>query len=287
MIKRKIQVALLSILFIGVTTLSIQGSSTSTLRDTTDHDELEMCSMTNNAFQHGERAIYTLYYKMGPMWIAVGEANFNVAEREEDFMLSAVGTTYSGYEWVFRVEDKFESHINKETLLPHTAIRDLQEGNYKLWDMINFDQDEKQALYYRGKTQEETKMKEYDLEGCMHDVLSIIYFTRNINFDNYAKGDSFPISVWLDKHTYNLDVKYEGEQDNVKVKGLGRFNTIKFSPQLVGGEVFEEDGVMEIYASNDDNKLPLMITSPLKIGSVRAVLSEYKGLKYNLDAQIK
>ena len=283
MIKRIIQVTLLSFLFIGITTLNILGNSAP--RDTTE--KLEMCTMENNVFQDGERAVYTMYYKMGPMWIAAGTATFNVQERDKDFKLSAVGTTFPGYEWVFKVEDKFESHISKETLLPNTAIRDISEGNYKLWDKIDFNQDERVAQYHRGKTSEDTKMKEFDLEGCMHDVLSIIYFTRNIDFDEFQKGDSFPVSVFLDKHTYNLNVNYEGEEDNVKVKGLGRFNTIKFSPQLIGGEVFEEDSQMEIYASNDENKIPLMINSPLKVGSVRAVLTEYKGLKYDLSSLVK
>ena len=162
---------------------------------------------------------------MGPVWIAAGTATFDVTERDDDFKLSAVGTTFSGYEWVFKVDDKFESHISKETLLPNTAIRDISEGNYKLWDKIDFDQNANIVQYHRGKTKETTKMHEFDLDGCMHDVLSIIYFTRNIDFDSYEKGDSFPISVFLDKHTYNLEVKYEGEEDNMKIKGLGRFNT--------------------------------------------------------------
>ncbi len=282
MIRKIIQVTLLSFLFIGGTALAIQSSSVS--RDT---NKVELCSMQNNVFKDGEHAVYTLYYKMGPMWIAAGTATFNVAERDEDFLLSAVGTTFPGYEWVFKVEDKFESQVSKETLLPHSATRDIQEGNYKLWDKIDFDQDSKLAKYYRGKTADNTKMKEYDLEGCMHDVLSIIYFTRNIDFNQFNKGDSFPVSIFLDKVTYNLDVKYQGEEDNVKVKGLGRFNTIKFSPQLIGGDVFEEGSQMEIYATNDENKLPLMINSPLKVGSVRAVLTEYNGLKYDVDAQLK
>ena len=40
-------------------------------------------------------------------------------------------------------------------------------------------------------------------------------------------------------------------------------------------------------ATNDANRLPLMINSPLKVGSVRAVLTEYNGLKYDLSSQIK
>jgi len=282
MIKRIIQVTLLSLLFIGGTALAIQGNSVAR-----DSSKVELCSMQNNVFEDGERAVYTLYYKMGPMWIAAGTATFNVTERDDDFLLSAVGTTFPGYEWVFKVEDKFESQISKETLLPNSATRNIHEGNYKLWDKIDFHQDEKSATYHRGKTADNTKSEEYNLDGCMHDVLSIIYFTRNIDFNEFRKGDSFPINIFLDKRTYNLDVKYQGTADNVKVKGLGRFNTIKFSPQLIGGDVFEEDSQMEIFATNDDNKLPLMINSPLKVGSVRAVLTEYNGLKYNLDSQVK
>jgi len=282
MIRRRIRQAILSVLFFGATSFFVFGSTVS--RDSID---LEPCNMQNNVFQDGERAVYTLYYKMGPMWIAAGTATFHVEEREQDFKISAVGTTFSGYEWVFKIEDKFESHVSKETLLPHTAIRDIEEGKYILWDKINFDQETNVAQYHRGKTPDKTTMKEFDLDGCMHDVLSIIYYTRNIDFNEFEEGDSFPVSVWLDKHTYNLNVKYDGAQEDVKVKGLGRFNVIKFSPQLVGGEVFEEDGVMEIFATNDDNKLPLMINSPLKVGSVRAVLTEYNGLKYDMASQIK
>jgi len=284
MVKKIIQITVLSFLFMGATTLDIFGLSTA--RDTTDK-KIEPCSMQNNVFNHGEKAVYTLYYKMGFVWIAAGTATFNVEERDNDFRLSAVGTTFPGYEWVFKVEDKFESHISKETMLPHTAIRDIHEGNYTLWEKVNFNQDNRSAEYHRGRTVDSTNMEEYSLEGCMHDVLSIIYFTRNIDFSQFDKGDSFPVSIFLDKETYNLNVKYQGEENDVKVKGLGRFNTIKFSPQVIGGDVFEEDSQMEIYASNDANKLPLMINSPLKVGSVRAVLTEYNGLKYDMSSQLK
>ena len=285
MIKRTIQVMFLSFLFIGATALNILGLPMA--EDTTGVERVEMCSMENNVFEHGEMAKYTLYYKMGPMWIAAGTATFNVVERDDDFLLSAVGTTFPGYEWVFKVEDKFESHINKETLLPHTAIRDISEGNYRLWDKVDFDQENKKVEYHRGKTIDDTKMKAYDLEGCMHDVLSIIYYTRNIDFDKFESGDTFPVSIFLDKETYNLNVKYQGKEDNVRVKGLGRFNTIKFSPQVIDGDIFDKDTQMEIFATDDNNKLPLMINSPLKVGSVRAVLTEYNGLKYDMTSQIK
>ena len=36
---------------------------------------------------------------------------------------------------------------------------------------------------------------------------------------------------------------------------------------------------------NEKENLPLMIESPVSVGSVKVVLKSYKGLKYNLDSK--
>ena len=57
-------------------------------------------------------------------------------------------------------------------------------------------------------------------------------------------------------------------------------------PELIAGEVFDEDSYMTIYVSADDNRLPLVIESPLIVGKMKAVLYDFKGLKYDLDAKL-
>ena len=39
---------------------------------------------------------------------------------------------------------------------------------------------------------------------------------------------------------------------------------------------------MNIWVTNDGNKLPVLIESPLSVGSAKAVLKSYKGLRHHL-----
>jgi hypothetical protein len=41
---------------------------------------------------------------------------------------------------------------------------------------------------------------------------------------------------------------------------------------VVAGAVFDEETTMTIYTATDDLKIPLMVESPVSIGSVKAVL---------------
>ena len=54
--------------------------------------------------------------------------------------------------------------------------------------------------------------------------------------------------------------------------------------ELVEGYVFEEGSKMKVWFSDDQNKLPLQIESPVSIGSVKAVLLRHEGLKYPLKS---
>ena len=68
--------------------------------------------------------------------------------------------------------------------------------------------------------------------------------------------------------------------------GLGRVNTLKFSCQLVNdvADSFEEGSEFFVWISDDGNKVPVFLESPLRVGSVRARLVEYGGLMYDSGA---
>ena len=61
---------------------------------------------------------------------------------------------------------------------------------------------------------------------------------------------------------------------------------MRIYPDVVAGNVFKDGNQMTLWVSDDANKLPLLIESPISVGSVKAVLKSYKGLKYNLDSEI-
>ena len=120
----------------------------------------------------------------------------------------------------------------------------------------------------------------------MQDMLSILYYVRNQQVEGYEKGDEIPINVFFDKETYPLKVFYDGKDRKKKIKNLGKFNTLKFIPEVVAGYVFDEETRMKLWVSDDQNKIPLLIESPVSIGSIKAVLKRYENLKYPLTSQI-
>lgn len=250
-----------------------------------EKDVVEPCFMENKTFQGGEEITYKLYYNWGVVWLAAGEVTFKVNDMGGQYHVAVAGRTYKSYEWFFKVRDYYDTYIDKNSLLPKTAIRDVSEGKYKLYDEITFDQENKKASSLRGNTREDATKKEYNVGECMHDMLSVIYYSRNIDFESYNEGEEFPVKIFMDKEVWPLNVKYKGKQSRKKVKGKGRFNTIKFSPQVVSGRVFKEGEEMMVYVSDDKNRIPLLIESPVSVGSVKAVLKSYKGLKYEMTAK--
>ena len=98
-------------------------------------------------------------------------------------------------------------------------------------------------------------------------------------------GQHIPIKIFMDKEIWPLKIQYRGREDRTKVKGQGRFKTIKFGPEVIEGYVFKKDTQMNVWVSDDQNKIPLLIESPLSVGSIKAVLKSYKGLKYEFTAE--
>ena len=237
----------------------------------------------NNAFQGGEKLVYKLYYNWKFVWIPAGEVTFDVVENEDEFEVYVTGKTYDSYNSIFEVDDRFYSKMNKETLLPTDFLRDIKEGSYLKYDSISFDQPNYNAKTYHGKTKNTAGIEDWDLGECMQDMVSILYHVRNFDFEDKKKGHKFPVKIFFDKEIFDLDVEYKGVKNKKKIKGLGKFDTYEFSPEVVAGEVFDEDTRMKIWVSKDGNKIPLQIESPVSIGSVKAVLKSYDGLKYPLS----
>jgi len=247
----------------------------------TQAQEAQQCAIRNFAFQSGEEVRYKLYYNWNFVWMPAGEVVFTVEDSGGLMKLKAVGTTYKSYEWFFEVDDIYESYVDPNTLLPTKSVRDIKEGNFTLYDKVEFDRKNQRALSVRGRNKSEAVDKDpIKIESCVHDILSVIYFARNLDYQNMNVNETFPISIFLDNEVYPLEVKYKGTDMNKKVKGIGRFETYVFSPATIAGEVFKEGDKMKVWVSKDQNRLPLLIESPLAVGSVKAVLMDYSGLRY-------
>lgn len=246
---------------------------------------IDPCVTHNSVFQSGEELTYKLYYNWGYLWLSAGEVNFKITETSSTYIFEARGKTYPSYEWFFKVDDYFKSEVDKKTLLPIEFERSVEEGNYLFYNKTHFNQQNKTAISQKGKTKDNLSSTEHIFKQCMHDVLSSIYFLRNVNYSVMNDQDKIPLKIFIDDGSYLIDVEFGGRK-NRKIKNIGLHDTFKLSPELVAGEVFSRDQKMNVWVSNDHNKIPLLIESPVSVGTIKAVLIEHKGLKYALQSKL-
>lgn len=168
-------------------------------------ESLDLCYIDNHTFQPNEELTYRIYYNWGFIWVPAGEVVFALREYDEaHYYVHVKGRNYKSYESIFRVKDDYYSKIRKSDLLPVAFLRDVLEGNYQRYDSIHFNQEEHTLVSYWGDTRDDIERYDFEVEGCMQDMVSIMYFVRNMDFSQYQKGGYTPVNVFFDKEVFNL-----------------------------------------------------------------------------------
>ncbi|HUH46398.1 MAG TPA: DUF3108 domain-containing protein, partial [Arenibacter sp.] len=67
----------------------------------------------------------------------------------------------------------------------------------------------------------------------------------------------------------------------------GRVECLKFRPYVQSGRVFKEQESLSLWVSNDDNRIPIRIQADLRVGSIKADLDGYNGLKHQFKIIMK
>jgi hypothetical protein len=80
-------------------------------------------------------------------------------------------------------------------------------------------------------------------------------------------------------------LKFIGLED-LKTK-FGVISTKIFRPYVQAGRVFKEQESLTVWISDDDNKLPVRIKASLAVGSIKADLEQFKGLKHTFTVKAK
>jgi hypothetical protein len=248
------------------------------------------CSELDPVYQNGEKLKYIMTYNWFLVWTDVGEATFEVRKEnkfgQEVFHFIGKGKSYPFYDWFYEVRDIYESWVDTETYRPIFYKRDVNEGGYHIDITYDYNWTDTVAYANSKKTRQSLKVDTVSLPPCTYDVVSIIYHARTIDFDKYDVGEKIPLNLLLDSQIENIYIRYLGKEEK-RVRGLGKFNTIKFSGYLVKGDVFKGGEELEVWVTDDKNRIPVWIESPIKVGKIKARLSKYKNLKYELESKIK
>ncbi len=238
-------------------------------------------------FQAKEKLIYKIYYNLNFVWIPAGEVVFEVKDEGDLYHLEVTGRTYPSYEWFYKVRDKYHSYIDKKTLLPKLYIRDVHQGGYRHYEKVVFDYQNKVMRSYLGKTMATTTLKEIPFtETNLYDLVSVMYFLRTIDMNEFRNSKRIKFNMILDNEKYNLAIQFLEDVQKLSVKDSGNFRAVSCKAEVVAGKVFEEDAEMKIFIGDDENKYPVMIETPIAVGSIKAVLKGVEWPKFRQHSKL-
>jgi hypothetical protein len=251
-----------------------------------------MVYATGLPFKEGEELKYDVHYKYGFVMLRAGTANYRISNGTYDH-----STTYQSvldfktsafFDKIFKIRDTLYSHIN-ENIEPIYHRRVINEGDTKFREEVVFNKSTSTYTEARVKRENAVGIK-FDtllhVNNLAYDLLNIFIFARTLDYAHMKIGESIRLSTFVGRNKVNILVYFEGQTIINKSETL-KYNAYKLVLDITD-EVFNESkNAMEIWISNDKNRIPLKLKAKLSIGVAEADLTSCKNLKYPFSSEIK
>lgn len=234
-----------------------------------------VCSVQPYSFKADEQLQYEVSYNWGILWINAGMVDFKSSATryagEDAFHFISTARSYRKFDWLFKVRDTFEVVSRQKDLQPLFFDRRTYEGSFNIFNQYHFDPNKKVAHAKMQETGQSLTITDINLPACTYDVLTATYVARSIDFRKHLPGDTIGISLLLDGKVFILPIIYKGEAQ-IEDKNSKQWNCLLFSAVLDVGTMFRAGEELQVYVSNDDKKVPVLIEAKIKVGSIKIYL---------------
>ena len=217
------------------------------------------------ALSFNERLVYDVSWTGAKAGTAVHEATFKGNE------MHIVSTTRSA-PWLdafFKVDDRAESVVTRGSGdrfgTPKYFRNKINEGSHRRLKEAHFDP---QRLKVQAKDLLKNTRKTDAISTTTFDSLSSIYYVRSLEL---MPGKSVYVDIYDFKRTWNTEVKVLRREEITTP--LGRFKTLVVKPELKAEGFFARTGDVTIWFTDDTLKIPVKMTTKVKIGKITVMLS--------------
>ena len=214
-------------------------------------------------FGPGERMEYDV--KFGAL--RVGNAHMEVVSLDNLRGRPAWHTAFwvQGGNFLYRVNDVYESWMDAETLSSLRFVQNLEEGGKEV--ERRFEIYPERAVFVQ--TSDRPLKEETSVNNPLDDG-SFLYFIRTIplevgqtyDFNRYFRPDRNPVRIRVLR------------KERIKVPA-GTFDAIVVQPVIKTKGIFSENGHAEIWLSDDDRHIMVQLKSKLSFGSLNLYLKSY------------
>lgn len=236
--------------------------------------ENKLYNKTFDAYKSGELLEYTLQYgffntSYASLELRKEELNNNIVYRA-----TAIGKTTGLARLFFKVDDLYEAFFPLDKVKPIKSIRDIYEGGYVRKAETFYDDNNKKATLIN-KITDESKI--INLENDYQDIVSTFYFLRkHLDISKLKEGDLIGVNIFFDQRNYPFKMKFLGIE-NLKTK-FGLIECMKLNPYMEAGRVFRSNKGLELWVTNDKNRIPIKVRANLRVGTIVAELTSFRGI---------
>jgi len=246
---------------------------------------------TDFPFQAGEELKYDIHYKYGLVMVKAGTANFNVVQssynNKNAFQSTLDFKTTAFFDKIFKMRDTLSSKITKD-IQPLYHIRTIHEGNYHFSEEIFFKTFSANYSEVRIKRESRNILK-FDTtlssKSKSYDILSLVHVICSFDYSKSGFDRTETISTFIGKEKITVTVRYEG-QSVVEKSETHKYKTYKIALDFFDSAFNESKSAIEIWMSDDENRIPVKIRAKLRIGAAEVHLSSWKNLKYPFTSEV-
>ncbi len=222
----------------------------------------------NNAFGPGERLEFSVEYGI----IKAGTAIMSVSgpERYQGYLvyrITATARSNPAFSTFFEVEDVNESLLDVVQLHTHRFFKNLHEGNYRYSEEVLFDQDAGTVFYPQ---ESDSSLRSMKIPPHALDVLGALYFARTLPLE---VGETYRIDCHIDNDNYPLEVTVD-RREKIRVPA-GEFDCVLVRPGLRSQGLFDRQGEIWVWLTDDERHVPVLMRSAIVIGEIVCVLEDY------------
>lgn len=206
-----------------------------------------------------ERLVYDVTWT----GIKAGSAVLEVTGKGDEFLIVNTIRSTGFVSAFFRIDDKTESVISRDGR-PRFFKEDLKEGRFKARREATFNFT---GLHADSRDLLKKTEKRDPISARTYDKVSSIYFIRN---SELVPGHSIFIDIYDTKRLWNTEVRMVKRQEIDTPRG--KFKTLMVTSELKHNGVLARVGNATFWFTDDNRRIPVKITTKLKVGEITLTL---------------
>ena len=239
-------------------------------------------------FKDKEELHYRIHYSATFIRAAVADAVLSVDEMLVDgskqYQFKGYGKTRPFFNLFYKLEDTYISNVDSNSLKPQSVKNYMREGGYVYNQIFNFDWSNGTVKTFGHNVKRDAKYeKSMPLLPRSFDGLSLFYNLRCLELKDIKDGEKFNMDLVLEDTIRNITMRFKGREE-LYVENLGKFKTMRFDCQFATSteDAFDDGDEFFLWITDDKNKIPVYLKSPIKVGSLAVTLTSWKGLTHPL-----